>query len=275
MESSSKEGTPRKQRTSQDLVAKKRVGGGAKKKSRKGATVASMCKGKKIPEKAVPSKSDLGRKHGGMLLGVSGQTLVGFSCGLKFYRTDKQGRMFDKYGKRIYPEGEVQMVEESSEEEETELGVEKLPENDSEDEDTPAKGRQRMVKQGEGENILEQTPGAMREGGDGDGDSGSNGDGDDEQEEDDEDVSESEIQVLQAKHEVAELCRQQELAERCTAEVLKIRQATKKGGRPPSPKRKTSKDLKTKKTSKTTQRGKKVIATKVPRAPARLMPSTS
>ena len=39
-ESSSEEGTPRKQgRTSWDLVAKKRVGGGAKKKSRKGATV--------------------------------------------------------------------------------------------------------------------------------------------------------------------------------------------------------------------------------------------
>ena len=37
LESSSEEGTPRKQRrTSRDLVAKKRVGGGAKKKSRKG-----------------------------------------------------------------------------------------------------------------------------------------------------------------------------------------------------------------------------------------------
>ena len=61
LESSSEEGTPRKQRrTSRDLVAKKRVGGGAKKKSRKGATVASMSKGKKILEKAVPSKSDSG-----------------------------------------------------------------------------------------------------------------------------------------------------------------------------------------------------------------------
>ena len=97
-----------------------------------------MSNGKKIPEKAVPSKSDLGQKHGGMLLSVLGQTLVGFSCGLKFYRTDKQGRMFDRYGERIYQEGEVQTVEESSEEEEMELGVEKLPENDSDDEDTPA-----------------------------------------------------------------------------------------------------------------------------------------
>ena len=72
-----------------------------------------------------------------MLLGVSGQTLVGFSHGLKFYRTDEQGRMFDRYGERIYQEGEVQTVEESSKEEETELGVKKLPENDSDEEDTP------------------------------------------------------------------------------------------------------------------------------------------
>ena len=169
------------------------MGGGAKKKSRKGTTVASMSKGKKILKKAVPSKSDSGQKHGGMLLGVLGQTLVGISRGLKFYRTDEQGRMFDRHGKRIYSEREVQMVEESSEEEETELGVEKLPENDSDDEDTPAEGQQRMVKQGKG--------------GDGDGDNGSDGDGDDEQEEDDDDVSESEIQALQAKHEAAELHR--------------------------------------------------------------------
>ena len=62
-----------------------------------------------------------------------------------------------------------------------------------------------MVKQGEGKNILEQTPGDM--GGDGDGDNGSDGNGDDEQEEDDDDMSESEIQALQAKHEAAEFCR--------------------------------------------------------------------
>ena len=181
--------------------------------------------------------------------------------------------MFDRYGKRIYSEREVRTVEESSEEEETELGVEKLPENASDDEDTPAEGRQRVEKQRQGVNFLERTVEAM--GGDGDGDNGSDGDGDDEQEENDDDVSESEIQALQAKHEAAELLRRQELAERCRAEVLKIRQATKKGGRPPTPKRKTSKDLKTKKTSKTTQRGKKVIATKVPRAPVRPTPSTS
>ena len=95
-----------------------------------------------------------------------GQTLAGFCHGLKFYRTDEQGRVFDKYGKRIYQEGEEQMVEESSEEEEVELGVEKLPENDSDDEDTPLKEiverRWRMAKQGKGETILEQ-PQGLRE----------------------------------------------------------------------------------------------------------------
>ena len=170
-----------------------------------------MGKGKKILVKAVPSKSDSGRKHGGMLLGFTGQTLAGFCHGPKFYRTDEQGRVFDKYGKRIYQEGEEHSVEESSEEEEVELGVEKLPENNSDDEDTPlkeiAERQQRMAKQGEGETILEQTPGVMREGGNGDSDNGSDDDGDEEQEEDDEDVSESKIQALQAKHEIAELSR--------------------------------------------------------------------
>ena len=74
-----------------------------------------------------------------MLLGVLSQTLAGFSHGLEFYRTDKQGRMFDKYGERIYQEGEVQ-TEESSEEEEVELGVEKLPEDDSDDKKNSRKG---------------------------------------------------------------------------------------------------------------------------------------
>ena len=72
-EESSEREMPKKQRkTSQDLVAKKRVGGGAKKRSRKGATPASMGKGKKVPARAVPSRTDLGQKHGGMLLGVLG-----------------------------------------------------------------------------------------------------------------------------------------------------------------------------------------------------------
>ena len=47
-ESSSEEGTPRKQRRMfQDLVAKKRVGGGAKKKSRKGLQWHHLEKGKR------------------------------------------------------------------------------------------------------------------------------------------------------------------------------------------------------------------------------------
>ena len=213
------------------------MGGGAKKKSRKGATVASLSKGKKIPVKAVPSRSDSGRKHGGMLLGVSGQTLAGLSHRLEFYRTDEQGRMFDKYGERIYQEGEVQ-TEESSEEEEAELGVKKLPGDDHDDEDILAGKQQRTVKQREGE----QTPEMMREGGNRDGGSESSDDGDDEQEgEEEEHVSESEIQALWAKHKLAELWRQQELAEKCRAEEQRIRQATEKGGRPPTPKEKPQK----------------------------------
>ena len=96
-ENSSEEGTPRKQRrTSQNLVAKKRVGGGAKRKSRKEAMVASLGKGKKIPMKAVPSKSDSGRKHGGMLPGVLGQKLVGFWHGPNFtQQTNRAGHLIN------------------------------------------------------------------------------------------------------------------------------------------------------------------------------------
>ena len=113
-----------------------------------------------------------------MLLGVSGQTLAGFSHRLEFYRTDEQGRMFDKYGERIYQEGEVQ-TEESSKEEEMELGVERLPEDDSDDKDILAGKPQRTVKQREGE----QTPETMREEGNRDSGSESGDGGDDEQEE--------------------------------------------------------------------------------------------
>ena len=96
-------------------------------------------------------------------MGVLGQTLAGFHHVPKFYRTDEQGRVFERYRKRVYQKGEEQTVEESSKEEEVELGVEKLPENESDDEDTPlkeiAKRQQRMAEQGEGETVLEQTPG--------------------------------------------------------------------------------------------------------------------
>ena len=117
-----------KRRTAKDLVAKKKTRGGAskaKKRSKKGATAASWGKGKKIlekktPQKKVPSRADSGRKHGGM----SGSTpAMGLSRGPGFYCTDKQGRTFDKYGKRIYLEGETQTVTESSDDD---LGVQPL-----------------------------------------------------------------------------------------------------------------------------------------------------
>ena len=52
----------KKRKTLRDLVAWKKTGGKASKgrKSRKGATPASRFKGKKVPEKKVPSKVDLG-----------------------------------------------------------------------------------------------------------------------------------------------------------------------------------------------------------------------
>ena len=63
----------KKQKMAKDLVVKKKTGGEAskaKKKLRKGATVASRGKGKKIPkkkmpEKKVPSRGDSRRKHRG------------------------------------------------------------------------------------------------------------------------------------------------------------------------------------------------------------------
>ena len=105
VESSSEdeEETPKKQkRTSCNLIAKKRVGGGAKMKSRKGATAASKSKGKKVQMKRDPSKSDLGHKHGGMLPGIStGQTPTGFCHRPGYYTMDAQGRTFDQYGKEF------------------------------------------------------------------------------------------------------------------------------------------------------------------------------
>ena len=142
-------------------------------------------------------------------MGVSGQVLAGFSHGPGFYRTDEQGRMFDQYGRRIYQEGEEQSVEESSEEEDVELGVKELPDDDNDDEDTPlkeiAEKRRGMAKWGEGEATQGQISRVIRE--IITGDSGDESDEDDEQEEDDDEVSESKIQALQAKHEAAELRR--------------------------------------------------------------------
>ena len=72
----------------------------------------------------------------------SGTPAVGLSQGPGFYHTDKQGRTFDRYGKRIYLEGETQTVTESSDDD---LGVQPLEgvfgmvdTNDSDDDETLA-----------------------------------------------------------------------------------------------------------------------------------------
>ena len=91
------------------------------------------------------------------------------------------------------------MVEESSDEEEAGLGVRELPDDDSDDEDTPlkeiAERRHKLAVQGEGGT----TPGQITRA------TGEKEKRDDEEEdEDDKDVSESEILALQAKHKAAE-----------------------------------------------------------------------
>ena len=118
----------KRRRMAKDLVAKKKTrdeASKAKKKSGKGATVASQGKGKKVlekktPQKKVPPRADSGRKHGGM---SGGTPAVGFSQGPGFYHTDEQGRTFDRYGKRIYLEVETQTVTESSD---NDMGVQPL-----------------------------------------------------------------------------------------------------------------------------------------------------
>ena len=74
---------------------------------------------------------------------MSGSTpATGLSWGPGFYQTDEQGRTFDKYGKRIYLEGETQTVTESSDDD---LGVQPwggvsgiAGTNDSDDDETLA-----------------------------------------------------------------------------------------------------------------------------------------
>ena len=68
------------------------------------------------------------------------KTAADFSWRPGFYHTDEQGRTFDRYGKRIYPEGETQTVTESSDDD---LGVQPLEgifgmvdTNDSDDDET-------------------------------------------------------------------------------------------------------------------------------------------
>ena len=93
-----------KRRAAKDLVTKKKTGGEAskaKKKSGKGATVASWGKGKKIPEKKmpekkVPSRADSGRKHGGM---HGGTPAVGFSSGPGFYCINEKEELLTGVGR--------------------------------------------------------------------------------------------------------------------------------------------------------------------------------
>ena len=135
-----------KRRMAKDLVAKKKTWGGAskaKKKSRKGTTVASWGKGKKVLEKKIPqkkvlSRADSGRKHGGM---SGGTPAAGLSWGPGFYHTDEQGRTFDRYGKRIYLEGKTQTVTESSDDDLGEQPLEgfgMVDTDDSDDDETLA-----------------------------------------------------------------------------------------------------------------------------------------
>ena len=231
-------------------VAKKRVGEGImrKRRSRKGTTPSSQKKGKKVPSK-IPSKADSGRKHGGLLPGTV------FAHGMGFYTTDDQGRVFNQYGERVYQEGEVQMVEETDDNDD-DLGVTQLPPDD--DNDDKAREGQRGQAPPEGQVQIESQ---------GTGDRGGTAEreGQEDDEEEDEDVSETEERKLEKRQEAEakekEEKRRRELAERCRQEVSKIRSAVERGGRAPSPKRRTSRDLQVKRKPKVTHR----VATKAPR----------
>ena len=117
-ESEEEIGTPvKKKRTSKDLVAKKRMGEGSvreQRKSEKRATIASKKKGKKVPEKKVPSKADSDRKH----WGVGGKPSATSQAGAGCYQIDKQGRTYDRYGRCVFADDEEQTVGNTSDEEE-------------------------------------------------------------------------------------------------------------------------------------------------------------
>ena len=107
----------KKKRTSKDLVVKKRMGGGVsqkRKKSGKGATTASTKKGKKVPEKKVPSEVDSNRKH----WGVGGKPSTTSQTGPGCYQTDEQGRIYDKCRRRVFVDDEAQTMGDTSDEEE-------------------------------------------------------------------------------------------------------------------------------------------------------------
>ena len=142
-------------RRAKDLVAKKKTGveqARPRRGPRKGPLRLPGKKGKKVlekktPQKKVPSRADSGRKHGGM---SSDTPAASFGQGPGFYHTDEQGRTFDRYGKRIYLEGETQTVTESSDDD---LGVQPLggvfgtiDTNDSDDDETLAEVQKKEVE---------------------------------------------------------------------------------------------------------------------------------
>ena len=75
---------------------------------------------------------------------------AGLSQGPGFHHTDEQGRTFDRYGKRIYLEGETQTVTESSDDD---LGVQPLDgvfgmvdTDDSDDDETLAEMQKKVAE---------------------------------------------------------------------------------------------------------------------------------
>ena len=82
-----------------DLVAKKKTTGGAsKRRERSGKGGVPGTKGKKMPPKKVPSKSESGRKYGGKDTQATQWSMAGgFQHRPGYSHTDPQGMTYDKY----------------------------------------------------------------------------------------------------------------------------------------------------------------------------------
>ena len=114
--------------------------------------------GKMEPPKKVPSRVDSGRRHAGRVLMAGG-----LEHGKGYYQEDEQGQLFDKYGDRVYREGEEQTVEESSDEESPERGDEE-EEEDSEEipfAEVRRKGQERETRDDEEEEETEISEGEL------------------------------------------------------------------------------------------------------------------
>ena len=144
-----------KRRTAEDLVVKKKTGGGAskaKKRSKKGGYCGFPRKRKEDPgeENTAKESSLQGRLWEETWRNECQHISSGLSQGPGFYQTDEQGRTFDKYGKRIYLEGETQTVTESSDDD---LGVQPLGDvfgmadtDDSDDDETLAEMQKKEME---------------------------------------------------------------------------------------------------------------------------------